>query len=108
VRRGPVVRFAPVQEPPVGAVWSLTTYDQQCFQVANPIDWFAIGDGDRLGRGADGSLEMLAQHGAPGSRRRSNWLPAPAGRFNITARLHGPLTPARDGRWVPPPVQRVW
>lgn len=100
-----LLRFPRGQEPPVGAFWSLTLYDAQGFQVANPINRFAIGDRDPLFRDADGTIEILIQHADPGGERRSNWLPAPDGPFNLTLRLYGPLAPALDGRWVPPPVQ---
>ena len=41
-----LLRFPSGQAPPVGAFWSLTLYDAQGFQVANPINRFAIGDRD--------------------------------------------------------------
>lgn len=100
-----VLRFPRGQEPPVGAFWSVTLYDQEGFQVANPINRFAIGDRDALVRGADGSIEILVQHADPGADRRANWLPAPAGAFNLTLRLYGPAAEAIDGRWSPPAVQ---
>ena len=34
--------------PAVGAFWSLTMYDADGFQVANPINCFASRDGDPL------------------------------------------------------------
>ncbi|WP_431268059.1 DUF1214 domain-containing protein [Dankookia sp. P2] len=100
-----LMRFLRGQEPPVGAFWSLTLYDAQGFQVANPINRFAIGDRDPLVRDADGTIELLIQHADPGGERKANWLPAPDGPFNLTLRLYAPLAPALDGRWTPPPVQ---
>lgn len=100
-----LLRFPRGQEPPVGAFWSVTLYDAQGFQVANPINRFAIGDRDSLVRAADGAIELLIQHDDPGEAQRPNWLPAPEGPFNLTLRLYDPLAPALDGRWVPPPVQ---
>ncbi len=102
-----VLRFPRGQEPPVGAFWSVTLYDQEGFQVANPINRFAIGDRDGMARTADGTLEILVQNADPGSHRRANWLPAPAGPFNLTLRLYGPNAQAIDGRWSPPAVQLV-
>jgi hypothetical protein len=100
--------FAPGQEPPVNAFWSLTMYDAEGFQVANPIDRFAIGDRDGLLRGADGSIELLIQHADPGGDRRRNWLPAPAqGRMEPTLRLYWPKASAADGRWMPPMFKRL-
>jgi hypothetical protein len=100
-----VLRFPRGQEPPVNAFWSLTLYDEEGFQVANPINRFAIGDRDPLVRAADGAIELLIQHADPGAERRANWLPAPGGAFNLTLRLYAPQGPALDGRWAPPAVE---
>jgi hypothetical protein len=102
-----VVRFPRGEEPPVQAFWSLTVYDTQGFQVANAINRFAIGDRDRLRVGADGTTELLIQHEDPGAEQRANWLPAPAGEFNLTMRLYYPQAQALDGRWSPPAVEVV-
>lgn len=102
------LRFARGQEPPTNAFWSLTMYDAQGFQVANPIHRFAIGDRDPLVRGADGSIELLIQHADPGPARRANWLPAPArGPFEPTLRIYSPRPEVADGRWVPPMFRRI-
>lgn len=37
---------------------SVTMYDQEGFQVPNPINRFAIGDHDKLAFNQDGSLEI--------------------------------------------------
>jgi hypothetical protein len=44
---------------------------------------------------ADGSLTLLIQKDQPADT--SNWLPAPAGPFNLTLRLYGPKAPVLDG-----------
>jgi len=38
-----VLHFSKEELPPVGAFWSLTMYDAEGFQVANPINRFAKG-----------------------------------------------------------------
>jgi hypothetical protein len=91
--------------PPVDAFWSVTMYDEEGFQIANPIDRFAIGDRDALRYADDGSLDLLVQHESPGEE--SNWLPAPEGPFSLCMRLYGPRPEALDGRWNPPPLRRV-
>lgn len=89
--------------PPVDAFWSLTLYDPEGFQVANTLDRFAIGDRDDLAFNDDGSLDIYIQHEQP-PEGTSNWLPAPAGEFNLTARLYSPRSEALDGSWVPPAI----
>jgi hypothetical protein len=103
-----VIRFPKGKVPPVGAFWSITMYDQEGFQVANPINRFAIGDRDALKYNADGSLDIYIQATSPGADKESNWLPSPAsGVLGVTMRLYAPKAEAIDGRWTPPAVQRV-
>jgi hypothetical protein len=85
-----VLRFEAGELPPANAFWSLTMYDEQGFQVPNPIDRFAIGDRDALQFGEDGSLELYVQHQTPGPDREANWLPAPAGAFQPMLRVYSP------------------
>ena len=103
-----VLHFTKEQLPPVSAFWSVTMYDALGFQVANPIDRFAIGDRDALKYNADGSLDLYIQHASPGKDKESNWLPAPAsGELGVTMRLYAPAPQALDGRWNPPAILRV-
>jgi hypothetical protein len=102
-----VLHMEAVELPPVDAFWSVTAYDEEGFQVANPINRFAIGDRDQLHYNDDGSLELLVQAEFPGPERESNWLPAPKGPFSLCMRLYGPRPEALDGRWNPPPLRRV-
>ncbi len=94
--------------PPADAFWSITMYDAQGFQVANPLNRFAIGDRDALAYNPDGSLDLYIQHESPGAEKETNWLPAPAsGALGVTMRIYAPKLPALDGRWAPPAVTRV-
>jgi hypothetical protein len=103
-----VLHFSKEELPPVGAFWSITMYDEAGFQVANPINRFAIGDRDDLAYGADGSLDIYIQHENPGEAKQSNWLPSPtSGKLGITMRLYAPKQQALDGRWNPPAVKRL-
>jgi len=103
-----VLHFAKEELPPVEAFWSLTMYDEAGFQVANPINRFAIGDRDSLKFNPDGSLDLYIQHDSPGTEKESNWLPAPAsGTLGITLRLYAPRAAALYGKWTPPVVRRV-
>jgi hypothetical protein len=103
-----VIRFPKGQLPPATFFWSMTMYDLPGRHlVANPIDRYAIGDRTGgLKYNKDGSLDIYVQHDAPGAARKSNWLPAPAGPYNIVLRIYGPKPSALNGNWqLPQPVK---
>lgn len=103
-----VLHFAKEELPPASAFWSLTMYDAEGFQVANPLNRFAIGDRDALKYNADGSLDLYVQHDPPGPDKESNWLPAPkSGTLGLTLRLYAPKPQVADGRWNPPAIRRA-
>ena len=93
--------------PPVSAFWSVTLYDSEGFQVANPLNRFAISSWMLFKYDADGSLDLYFQNESPGNDKEANWLPAPKGAFNLTMRLYAPRSEALTGKWNPPPVTRV-
>jgi len=102
-----VLHFAKSDLPPADAFWSLTMYDEEGFQVANPINRFAIGDRDALKYNADGSLDLFIQNEHPGPDGEANWLPSPkSGKLGLTLRLYAPRAEALDGRWNPPAIKR--
>jgi hypothetical protein len=100
-----VVRFDKDATPPVNAFWSITLYDPEGFQVANPLNRFAVSSWMPFKQGADGGLTLYIQNESPGKENEANWLPAPKGPFNLTMRLYAPKQDALTGRWNPPPVQ---
>jgi hypothetical protein len=102
-----VLHFEAGDMPPVRAFWSLTMYDAEGFPVANPIDRFTIGDRDDLQYGSDGSLDLYIEHDRPIGEPEANWLPAPAGVFNLCLRLYYPEAAVLDGRWTPPEVEPI-
>jgi hypothetical protein len=102
-----VLHFSKDELPPVDAFWSVTMYDADGFQVANPINRFAIGDRDQLAYNADGSLDLYLQHEDPGADQQSNWLPAPRGPLGVTMRLYAPQPVVLHGHWAPPPIKRT-
>jgi hypothetical protein len=103
-----VLHFRKDELPPVGAFWSLTMYDEEGFQVANPINRFAIGDRDKLKFNSDGSLDLFIQSENPGPDQESNWLPAPkSGKLGLTLRLYAPKRQVIEGRWNPPAIKRA-
>ncbi|UWU74315.1 DUF1254 domain-containing protein [Bradyrhizobium huanghuaihaiense] len=101
-----IIRFTKDELPPVEAFWSITLYDDEGFQVANPINRFAVSSWMPFKRDADGSLTLHFQNENPGSDREANWLPAPKGPFNLTMRLYAPKSEALTGVWNPPAIHR--
>jgi len=101
-----VLHFDKDKLPPVGAFWSVTLYDDDGYQVPNPINRFAIGDRDKLKFNADGSLDISIQNQPPGTDKDQNWLPAPKDGFNLAMRLYSPRRDVVEGTWTPPEVKR--
>jgi hypothetical protein len=93
--------------PPVEAFWSITLYDPQGFQVANPLNRFAVSSWMPFKYNPDGSLDLYFQNESPGTDKEANWLPAPKEPFNLTMRLYAPKSDALTGKWNPPPVVKV-
>jgi len=97
---------------PVEAFWSLSMYelmdDGRLFFAANPIDRYAIGNRTSgLKKNADGSLDILIQHEAPGGDKDANWLPAPKGKFRMVFRGYQPKADFLDDRFRLPGVERI-
>lgn len=101
-----VLHFAPGRTPPVNGFWSLTLYGPDHALVDNPIGRYAIGDRDVLRLNADGSLDLHIQHEPPGPGKEANWLPAPAGAFNLILRMYWPKPAVLNRTWTPPAVER--
>jgi hypothetical protein len=95
------------QAPPNRAFWSLTMYDSSGFLVPNPMHRYAIGSTHPpLRRQPDGSIVILISHTRPHGSH-INWLPAPSSGFRLNLRIYRPRRAVLDGRWQPPPVQRL-
>jgi hypothetical protein len=92
--------------PPVGAFWSITLYDAEGFQVGNVLDRFAVSSWMPFAYNTDGSLDLYFQNESPGKDKEANWLPSPAGPFNLCMRLYSPKDDALTGKWNPPPVTK--
>lgn len=93
--------------PPAQAFWSITLYDNDGFQVANPLNRFAVSSWMPFRYNADGSLTLYFQNESPGKNNEANWLPAPKGPFTLTMRIYAPKSEVLTGKWNPPPVTRT-
>lgn len=102
-----VIHFEKGQLPPANAFWSITMYDNDGYFIDNALNRYSIGDRSNLKANADGSVDIYFQNTSPEKDKESNWLPCPAGEFNLTMRLYWPKEELLNGSWTPPPVKRV-
>jgi len=103
-----VLHFGKDEMPPVSVFWNMSMYDEKQFFVENAFKRYSIGSTtDGLKKDPDGSISIYIQKDDPGADKQSNWLPAPAGSFNLTMRLDGAETPILDGSYRLPAVRRV-
>jgi hypothetical protein len=100
--------FASGQLPPVNAFWSLTMYElPRSTLVANPMNRYLINSPmeSSLIKDPDGGITLYLQNQSPGGDEEANWLPAPAGPFQVVLRLYWPKPDALNGTWkAPQPV----
>src|SRR6516165_2833744 len=101
------IHFDKATMPPAEAFWSITLYDPRGFQVANPLNRFAVSSLMPFKYNPDGSLDLYFQNESPGTDKETNWLPAPKSAFNLLLRMYAPKAEALTGKWNPPPVTRV-
>ena len=101
------VHFTKANLPPGKFFWSMTMYTiPDRFLYANPINRYSIGDRTKgLVYGKDGSLTIYVSNSSPGKDRESNWLPAPAAKCSLVARVYGPSKTAMTGQWKLPPLE---
>ncbi len=100
------LHFGPGELPPNDAFWSLTATDTVGYMVSNPAGRSSIDDHSGLVRNADGSVDILLQPNSPVAPA-ANWLPTPAGRFNLMLRAYLPGAAILDGSYKVPPVAEV-
>ena len=101
-RRSCTIEFASGNLPPVDAFWSITLYGIDWYLAENPIGRYAIGSPTKgLKFGNDGSLRIAIQHADPGNVS-VNWLPAPAGPYQLVLRCYQPREGIISGAYRPP------
>ena len=86
-------------------------YDRAGYFVDNPINRYSL-NSYMLTRGTlhteNGKLVIYVQADEPkDANQKKNWLPAPKGGFQFTARFYGPHAPLIDGSYNMPGVVRV-
>ena len=103
------IKFAHEAMPPVKAFWSITVYDEHMLLYANQVQRYGVNSAmvDQLVRDVDGGFTLYVQHESPGSDKEANWLPVPAGKFNLTLRAYQPERAILDFTYHAPPVVMV-
>jgi hypothetical protein len=71
------------------------------------LNRYAIGNRSNLKNYVDGSVDLYLQNVSPGKGKESNWLPAPAGSFNLCLRPYWPKEDMLNGTWVPPAIKKM-
>ncbi len=95
------LRFERDELPPVKGFWSVTVYERLYF-YDNPQKIYALHNWDTVAA-SDGSVTITLSYQQPtGPSAAQNWLPIPAGPFNITMRLYWPLESVLAKSWTPP------
>jgi hypothetical protein len=88
-------------------------YETSGFFASNPLDRYTLGDRSNLHFNEDGSLDIYVQTGEPTNEQQAqNWLPAPAGAFELVMRLYGTeesdiagiLAGGAGAPWTPPTI----
>lgn len=104
--RSYVIHFAPGEEPPAGAFWSVTVYGPDGGLVANPINRYSVSNSrpGELLRRPDGSIDIILSQKDPGDSG-ANWLPVPLDWFTAYLRVYVPADSVLDGTWRPPPIK---
>ncbi len=86
--------------------WTLTAYTKDGALIDDKRLRLSLSDRDRLRKNRDGSIDVYVSAESSGRAHVSNWLPAPAGEFQLTMRLYAPKAQASDGTWSPPAIKR--
>ncbi len=86
------IHFDKGATPPADAFWSITLYDAQGFQVANPLSRFALSSWMPWKYNPDGSLDLYFQNESPGRTR------TPTGCQRPKAHSTSPCAFTRRGR----------
>ena len=100
--RNYILKFPAGGLPPNNAFWSLTMGDVNNRFAENPINRYSVSDRTGLVTNDDGSVDICIQKTAPANK--SNWLPAPQGKFILWLRVYMPDEIILKGKYNVPPV----
>lgn len=93
------------QLPKTTAFWSINVYDNELFLAKTEAGRASVrSNNGTLKLGPDGSLDIVLQKSPPRDPH-ANWLPTPAGNFNLVLRVFAPIPGSLGPRNAWPPVR---
>ncbi|GED30964.1 DUF1214 domain-containing protein [Brevibacillus centrosporus] len=93
------------QLPKTTALWSINVYDNELFLAKTEAGRASVrSNNGTLKLGPDGSLDIVLQKSPPRDPH-ANWLPTPAGNFNLVLRVFAPISGSLGPRHAWPPVR---
>jgi hypothetical protein len=106
--KGYFLTFPPGGQPEAARFWSLTAYTPEAIElVPNSAHKYAVARyTPNLQPNDDGSLSVYMAQQLPAGVPMANWLPIPAGAFNIMLRVYSPWGSVEDNTYVPPPIEK--
>jgi hypothetical protein len=107
--QGYVLTFPPGEQPEATRFWSLTAYTPEAIElVPNSAHKYAVASytPNLQPNDDDHSLSVYMAQQLPAGVPMANWLPIPAGAFNIMLRVYGPEGTVEDNTYVPPPIEK--
>jgi hypothetical protein len=101
-----VLRFPRREVPEAERFWSLTAYLPGSIQlVPNKAKKYVVASyTSGLERNRDGSISIYMSKRRPLGVAAANWLPVPAGKFNVMLRVYGPKGNTAGSGYLPPAV----
>lgn len=102
-----VLKFSKKQLPEAERFWSLTAYEPGSIElVKNSEKKYVVASyTSGLETNKNGSVTIYISEEKPAGVPKANWLPVPAGRFNVMLRAYGPEGKVASGEYVPPGVK---
>ncbi len=107
--RGYILNFSSQEIPATNRFWSLTAYTPEAIELVPNLagKYLVASYTPGLQPNADGSISIYMARQLPSGVPPANWLPIPAGPFNVMLRDYGPLGSVLDNTYVPPGIQKV-
>ncbi len=106
---GYVLTFPENQLPEKKRFWSITAYTPNAIELVFNVEgkYEVASYTPGLEKNPDGSLSIYMSPERPPGVPEANWLPVPAGPFNIMLRVYGPDGSVADGTYIPPAIERL-